>query len=201
MAYGRYGRGGYPEQRNRVNGGITGVSACILIDENGEKMGMFGIDAAKRIARERGLDLVEMTSDERPVCRIMNYGKFKYEQGKKEKARKRAQAQVSAVRQMKFRPKIGESDYNHKKAKVEEFLADGDKVRVVIMFRGREISHPEIGMSILDRLANEVSGVGKVVNPPRVEGRNMTMLLAPLPVDLRKQKAAAETKQPEDDAE
>src|ERR1019366_1890170 len=130
-------------------------------------------------AQERDLDLVEVAPEARPpVCRVLDYSKYKYEQAQKIKQARKHQQQIT-VREIKFRPKIAEHDYDTKKHHVERFLKHKDKVKVTIMFRGREVTHPERGTMILDRLAEELSELGVVEQRPMQEGRNMTMMMAP----------------------
>ncbi len=131
------------------------------------------------MADEAGLDLVEVAPDARPpVCKLMDYGKFKYENAQKARESRRNQSN-SIVKEMKLRPKIDEHDYNTKKGHVVRFLKGGDKVKITIMFRGREQSRPELGTQLLTRLAEEVTEFGIVESAPRQEGRNMHMVLAP----------------------
>jgi len=150
-----------------------------LIDENGEQVGVMNTEDAQNYARERELDLVEVAAQARPpVCRVLDYSKYKYEQAQKQKqARKHQQSIV--VREIKFRPKIAEHDYATKKGHVERFLRHKDKVKVTIMFRGREVTHPERGEAILNRLAAELSELATVDQRPTQDGRNMTMMLGP----------------------
>ncbi len=130
-------------------------------------------------AQERDLDLVEVAPEARPpVCRVLDYSKYKYEQAQKVKQAKKHQQQIT-VREIKFRPKIAQHDYDTKKHHVERFLRHKDKVKVTIMFRGREVTHPERGTAILDRLAEELAELGVVEQRPMQEGRNMTMMMAP----------------------
>ena len=165
------------EQEYRRNAGIRGYRACLLVDEDGTRLGMFDVNDARRLASERGLDLVEISPNSNPpVCRLMNYSKFLYERQKK---RKNSRKKSQELKQMKFRCKIGDGDYDTKKGHVRRFLEHGDKVKVTIMFRGREMSYPERGMQILDRLAEELSDVSTVVQKPLMEGRDMTMVLSP----------------------
>jgi translation initiation factor IF-3 len=150
-----------------------------LIDENGEQVGVMKTEDAQNYAVERELDLVEVAAQARPpVCRVLDYSKYKYEQAQKQKqARKHQQSIV--VREIKFRPKIAEHDYATKKGHVERFLRHKDKVKVTIMFRGREVTHPERGEAILNRLAEELSELATVDQRPTQDGRNMTMMLGP----------------------
>jgi translation initiation factor IF-3 len=134
---------------------------------------------ALTFAQERDLDLVEVAPEARPpVCRVLDYSKYKYEQAQKLKQARKHQQQIT-VREIKFRPKIAEHDYDTKKHHVERFLRHKDKVKVTIMFRGREVTHPERGTAILDRLAEELAELGVVEQRPMQEGRNMTMMMAP----------------------
>jgi translation initiation factor IF-3 len=134
---------------------------------------------ALTIARDLDLDLVEVADKANPpVCRIMDYGKFKYEAAQKAKESRRKSTNVS-IKEMKYRPKIGAGDFTTKTRKVEKFLGDGHKVKVTIMFRGREMAHPELGKRILDHVAEEVVNVARVEVIPKLDGRNMIMVLAP----------------------
>lgn len=136
-------------------------------------------DEALKYAQERELDLVEVAPEARPpVCRVLDYSKYKYEQAQKQKQAKKHQQQI-VVREIKFRPKIAEHDYSTKKGHVERFLRHKDKVKVTIMFRGREVTHPERGVMILDRLAEELADLCQIDQRPIQDGRNMTMLLSP----------------------
>ncbi len=150
-----------------------------LIDDEGAQVGVLKTADALVFAQERDLDLVEVAPEARPpVCRVLDYSKYKYEQAQKVKQAKKHQQQIT-VREIKFRPKIAEHDYDTKKHHVERFLKHKDKVKVTIMFRGREVTHPERGTMILDRLAEELSELGVVEQRPMQEGRNMTMMMAP----------------------
>jgi translation initiation factor IF-3 len=143
-------------------------------------LGILSPRDALKIALERGLDLVEVAPNAvPPVCRIMDYGKFKYEQSKKEREARKNQRVIS-VKEVKLRPNIEDHDFNTKMKNAVRFLKDGDKVKVTIMFRGREITHPELGKELCDRLANDVKDIAKVEKEAKVEGRNMVMILAPL---------------------
>ena len=150
-----------------------------LIDDEGNQIGVLKTPDALAFAQERDLDLVEVAPEARPpVCRVLDYSKYKYEQAQKVKQARKHQQQIT-VREIKFRPKIAEHDYDTKKHHVERFLKHKDKVKVTIMFRGREVTHPERGTAILDRLAEELSELGVVEQRPMQEGRNMTMMMAP----------------------
>jgi translation initiation factor IF-3 len=150
-----------------------------LIDDEGNQVGVLKIEDALRFAQERELDLVEVAPEARPpVVRVLDYSKYKYEQAQKQKQARKHQQQIT-VREIKFRPKIAEHDYDTKKHHVERFLRHKDKVKVTIMFRGREVTHPERGTAILDRLAGELAELAVVEQHPTQEGRNMTMMMAP----------------------
>lgn len=136
-------------------------------------------DAALRMAQDRDLDLVEVAPEARPpVVRILDYSKYKYEQAQKVKQAKKHQQQI-VIREIKFRPKIAQHDYDTKKGHVERFLRHKDKVKITIMFRGREVTHPERGRMILDRLAEELQELAIIEQRPNLDGRNMTMMLGP----------------------
>jgi translation initiation factor IF-3 len=150
-----------------------------LIDDQGAQVGVLKTPDALRFAQERDLDLVEVAPEARPpVCRVLDYSKYKYELAQKQKQARKHQQQIT-VREIKFRPKIAQHDYDTKKHHVERFLRHKDKVKVTIMFRGREVTHPERGTLILDRLAEELAELGVVEQRPMQEGRNMTMMLGP----------------------
>lgn len=150
-----------------------------LIGSDGSQLGIRPLPEALSLAREQELDLVEVADKASPpVVRIMDYGKFKYEAAQKAKESRRKTTNVS-VKEMKYRPKIGGGDFDTKTRKVEQFLTEGHKVKITIMFRGREMQHPELGKKILDEVAEQVAGVGKVEAWPRLDGRNMTMVMAP----------------------
>jgi translation initiation factor IF-3 len=168
-----------PERdQTRINERIR-VPEVRVIDDEGNQVGVMKTPDALALATERELDLVEVAPEARPpVCRILDYSKYKYEQAQKLKQARKHQQQIT-VREIKFRPKIAEHDYDTKKHHVERFLRHKDKVKVTIMFRGREVTHPERGTAILDRLAEELSELGVVEQRPMQEGRNMTMMMAP----------------------
>ncbi|MGI8731347.1 MAG: translation initiation factor IF-3 [Solirubrobacteraceae bacterium] len=150
-----------------------------LIDDDGDQVGIMKTDDALRYAQDRDLDLVEVAPEARPpVCRVLDYSKYKYEQAQKVKQARKHQQQIT-IREIKFRPKIAENDYNTKKGHVERFLRHKDKVKITIMFRGREVTHPERGVMILDRLAGELTEIAVVEQRPLQDGRNMTMMLGP----------------------
>jgi translation initiation factor IF-3 len=168
-----------PERdQTRINERIR-VPEVRLIDETGQQVGIIPTREAMRIAQEKDLDLVEVAPDAKPpVCRILDYSKYKYEQIQKQKAARKHQQQIN-VREIKFRPKIAQHDYDTKKGHVMRFLKARDKVKVTIMFRGREMAHPERGEMILNRLAEELAELAVVEQRPQQDGRNMTMMLAP----------------------
>ncbi len=145
----------------------------------GEQVGVVRVEDALRLAQEADLDLVEVAPNARPpVAKLMDYGKFKYESAQKAREARRNQAHTS-LKEIRFRLKIDPHDYATKKGHVERFLKGGDKVKVMIMFRGREQSRPEMGMRLLQRLAEDVSELGSVESAPRLDGRNMTMVIGP----------------------
>ncbi len=150
-----------------------------LIDEQSEQRGVMKIDDALRFAQERDLDLVEVAPEAKPpVVRVLDYSKYKYEQAQKQKQARKHQQQIT-IREIKLRPKIAQHDYETKKGHVERFLRHKDKVKITIMFRGREVTHPERGIQLLDRIADELAEYGVVEQRPLHEGRNMTMMLGP----------------------
>ena len=161
-----------------------------LVAPDGSQVGIKPLPEALAMARELDLDLVEVADKANPpVCRIMDYGKYKYEAAQKAKESRRKSTNV-VVKEMKYRPKIGTGDFDTKTRKVEKFLAEGHKVKITIMFRGREMQHPELGRKILDHVAEEVSEVGRVEVFPKQDGRNMIMVMAP----DKKAQAAADKK-------
>jgi translation initiation factor IF-3 len=150
-----------------------------LIDENGQQLGIKTTPEAVDYAYSKNLDLVEVASQaDPPVARVMDYGKYRYEQEQKAKLARKHQSQIH-VKEIKLRPKIGVHDYNTKKGHVERFLNQRAKVKVTIMFRGRETTHPERGRDLLMRLAEDVKEIGLVESPPLLDGRNMVMVLGP----------------------
>ncbi len=178
MAVSRFDRRPPERDPTRINERIR-VPEVRLINENGEQVGIVPTEEAREYARERDLDLVEVAPDSKPpVCRVLDYSKYKYEQEQKAKAARKHQQQVN-VREIKLRPKIAQHDYETKRGHVERFLRNQDKVKVTIMFRGREQSHPERGRALLDRLCSDLDGLATIESEPLQEGRNMTMLLAP----------------------
>jgi translation initiation factor IF-3 len=181
-----------PPERDptRINERIR-VPEVRLIDENGQQVGIMRTQDALRMAQDRDLDLVEVAADAKPpVTRILDYSKYKYEQNQKQKAARKHQQQIN-VREIKFRPKIAQHDYDTKKGHVERFLKGRDKVKVTIMFRGREMAHPERGEMILNRLAEDLGDLAVVEQRPQQDGRNMTMMLAPQKASTGDKPAAA----------
>jgi translation initiation factor IF-3 len=169
-----------PPERDttRINERIR-VPEVRLIDEDGQQVGIMRTQDALRLAQEKDLDLVEVAADAKPpVCRILDYSKYKYEQAQKAKSARKHQQQIN-VREIKFRPKIAQHDYDTKKGHVMRFLKARDKVKVTIMFRGREMAHPERGEMILNRLAEDLQELAIVEQRPQQDGRNMTMMLGP----------------------
>ena len=155
------------------------------------------IEDALRLAQEAELDLVEVAAQARPpVCKLMDYGKFKYESAQKARESRRNQ-QLTIIKEQKLRPKIDTHDYETKRGHVRRFLEGGNKVKVTIMFRGREQSRPELGFRLLQRLAEDVSDVGVVEATPKQDGRNMTMVIAPTKKPQAKRQAPARTSEPE----
>jgi translation initiation factor IF-3 len=150
------------------------------VGEDGEMIGVVPLREALARAEEAGLDLVEVSPTARPpVCKILDYGKFKYEAQKKANEARKKQ-KVIEVKEIKLRPGIDENDYSIKMRKVKEFLAEGDKVKVTMRFRGREMAHQHLGMDVLTKVRDEVLDLGKVEQMPRLEGRQMVMVMAPL---------------------
>jgi translation initiation factor IF-3 len=150
-----------------------------LIDEKGEMVGVVDTEKAKEMAMEAGLDLVEVSPNaDPPVCKLLDFGKFKYEAQKKANIARKKQKTVD-VKEIKMRPGIDEHDYAVKMRSINRFLGDGDKVKVTLRFRGREMVHQELGMRVLERVRDEVDELAKVEQFPRMEGRLMTMVIAP----------------------
>jgi len=157
-----------------------------LIAPDGAQIGEKDIDEARWLADQLGLDLVEVAPDARPpVVRMMDYGKFKYDQSVKAREARKSQTRT-VIKEVQFRPKIGNSDYEVKRKRVVKFLREGDKVKCTMRFRGREVAHPELGRSLLERLYNDVEDYAEIEAMPRLDGRNMVMVLVPakdLPVE------------------
>ena len=172
-------QGGTISVEPRINDRIR-VPEVRLVGPNGEQVGIVRIDDALRLAQESDLDLVEVAPMAKPpVARLMDYGKFKYEAAVKLREARKNQAHT-IIKEMKLRPKIDPHDYETKKGHVVRFLKAGDKVKITIMFRGREQSRPELGLRLLNKLAEDVGEIGFVESSPKQDGRNMLMVLAPL---------------------
>ena len=186
--------GGHISTELRINDRIR-VSEVRLVGPNGETVGIVPTSDALRLAQEADLDLVEVAPMARPpVCKLMDYGKFKYENAQKAREARRNQTNV-VIKEMKLRPKIDSHDYETKKGHVVRFLRAGDKVKITIMFRGREQHRPELGFRLLQRLAEDVNDLGYVESAPKQDGRNMIMVLGPhkkkaeAKVEMRTEKA------------
>ena len=175
-----------PERdQTRINERIR-VPRVRLIGADGEQVGILPTDEALKMARDAELDLVEVAAEAKPpVTRLLDYSKYKYEQEQKLKAARKHQTQVN-VREIKLRPKIADHDYNTKRGHVERFLRGGDKVKITIMFRGREQAHPERGRNLLGRLVEDLGELATVESQPLQEGRNMSMMVGPTRLALRK---------------
>jgi translation initiation factor IF-3 len=159
-----------------------------LIGPEGEQLGILPVEEALQRARDAGLDLVEVSPNSRPpVCRVLDYGKFKYEMAKKDKQAKKKQHTVQ-LKEMRFRPKIDEHDFQFKTKHVRSFLEAGSKVRTFVMFRGREMAYTEHGAKVLERVKEDLSDIAVVEVPPKMEGRHMSMILSPTAEVLRKLK-------------
>ncbi|MBI1873375.1 MAG: translation initiation factor IF-3 [Acidobacteria bacterium] len=170
-------RGPRRDDRTRVNERIR-VREIRVIDDTGEQLGIMSPQQALVIARQKGLDLVEVAAGAvPPVCRIMDFGKYQYQEQKKAREARKHQ-KVIEIKEIKFRPKVDEHDYQFKKKHIERFLADGDKVKATIFFRGREMAHPDIGRRILERLIDELADVAIAENSPRLEGNQMHTILS-----------------------
>ncbi|MGE0046729.1 MAG: translation initiation factor IF-3 [Hyphomonadaceae bacterium] len=163
----------------RVNEEIRGVTRVLLIDEAGEKQGEMPLSAALEAAQEAGLDLVEVAPGAvPPVCKIMDFGKYRFEEQKK-KAEARKKAKRVELKEIKVRPNIDDHDYEVKMKAIHRFFEEGDKVKVTLRFRGRELAHTHLGMELLDRMREELDQIAKVEHEPRFEGRQVVMVLAP----------------------
>jgi translation initiation factor IF-3 len=197
-----------PPERDttRINERIR-VPEVRLVGDDGKQIGVVKTSEALTYAQERDLDLVEVAPEARPpVCRVLDYSKYKYEQEQKLKQARKHQQQIT-IREIKFRPKIAQNDYETKKGHVTRFLLGKDKVKITIMFRGREVTHPERGTALLDRLAGELSEIAAIEQTPLQDGRNMTMMLAPSKAvlageyDKAHQDGAEEAEEPAPEAE
>jgi translation initiation factor IF-3 len=185
-----YDPGGHISTELRINDRIR-VPEVRLVGPNGETVGIVPTDQALKLAQEADLDLVEIAPQGKPpVCKLMDYGKFKYENAQKAREARRNQTNV-VIKEMKLRPKIDAHDYETKKGHVVRFLRAGDKVKITIMFRGREQHRPELGFRLLQRLAEDVTELGFVESAPKQDGRNMIMVLGP---HRKKSEAKAEVK-------
>ncbi|HEX6464050.1 MAG TPA: translation initiation factor IF-3 [Vicinamibacterales bacterium] len=172
-----FDRGPRRDDRTRVNERIR-VREVRVIDEDGSQLGIMPPTQALGIARQKGLDLVEIAATANPpVCRIMDFGRYQYQEQKRARSAKKHQ-KVIEVKEIKFRPKVDEHDYQFKKKHIERFLSDGDKVKATIFFRGREMAHPEIGRRILERLIDELAEVAVAETTPRQEGNQMHTILS-----------------------
>lgn len=194
-------------RETRVNERIRAREVRV-IDEEGQMLGVMTPLAALNMARERGLDLVEVQPMAvPPVCKIMDWGRFKYEQSKKDSEARKHQ-KVTQLREIRMKPRTGEHDIEVKVRKIQEFLAEGDKVKVAVTFRGREMAHPELGRVVLDEIAQELKGIAQTERPPIMEGRMMSMIVSRAPGwDPQKKPAAtapvataAASERPEDTA-
>jgi translation initiation factor IF-3 len=166
-----------------------------LIDDQNNQLGVLSLEAARRIASEKGLDLVEVAPRANPpVCKIMDYGRYKFETIKREREQRRRQNTLR-LKEMKLRPKVADHDFQTKFRGVRQFLEQGEKVKVTIMFRGREMVHQDIGRRLLDRVAEAAQEVAVVERPPSMEGRNLFMILAPNRKQVQSEAAAAAPKE------
>jgi len=164
--------------RVRINRQIR-ISPVRLVDADGSQVGVVPVDEALRLAEDRSLDLVEVAPQARPpVVKIMDYGKYKFEQAKAARAAKKKQ-HVIHIKEVKYRPGIDDHDFDFKTRHARRFLEEGNKVKLTMMFRGRQVTHPELGRDVLNRVFEEVNDIAKVEAEPKLEGRNMTMVLAP----------------------
>lgn len=171
-------RGDVSQEELRVNERIR-ISPIRLIDDEGEQVGIVPTDEARRLARERGLDLVEVAPNARPpVCKLMDYGKHKYEQARKLREARKKQHNIN-VKEVKLRPRIETHDLEFKMRHARRFFEEGDKVKFTLMFRGREVTHPELGVRLLEQVKGELADVATVENEIAREGRTMTMVMAP----------------------
>ncbi|MCH9698754.1 MAG: translation initiation factor IF-3 [Gammaproteobacteria bacterium] len=166
------------KKEDRINRRITAPKVRV-IDASGEQAGIMSIGDALRLADNESLDLVEISPNaDPPVCRIMDYGKFQFEQNKKQQVAKKKQKQIQ-VKEIKFRPGTGEGDYQVKLRSLTRFLSDGDKAKVTVRFRGREMAHKDLGMDLMKRIEKDLEEISAVEQHPKQEGRQMVMVLAP----------------------
>ncbi|CAN5209582.1 translation initiation factor IF-3 [soil metagenome] len=172
-------RRGAISEKTRINRQIR-ISPVRVINPDGEQLGILPIDRAIEIAEEQGLDLVEVAPMARPpVCRIMDYGKFRYEEQRSAREARKKQHHVQ-IKEVKMRPGIEDHDYAFKMRHARRFLEEGNKVKLTMMFRGRQMAHPEFGKKVLDRVSGELADICKVESYPTMEGRSMNMVLAPI---------------------
>jgi translation initiation factor IF-3 len=172
--------------QTRVNERIR-IREVRLVDENGQQVGVIPTMQALEMARDRGLDLVEVAPNAiPPVCRLMDYGKYRYEQSRKDRESRKNQTVVE-LKEVRIRPKIDDHDLETKGRQAARFLDGGDKVKVSVLFRGREMAHPEIGRGLLDQLGELLRPHGSIEQTPKIEGRTMTMILAPLKQKMEKE--------------
>lgn len=181
------------EERTRINNQIRAREVRV-IDDDGSQLGIMPLQEALRICEDKGLDLVEVASTSRPpVCRVMDYGKYKYNQKKKQQGAKRKQA-GQQMKEVKLRPKTEEHDYNFKLKHIMRFLSDGNKAKVTVRFRGREMAHRDLGFEMLERIIQDAGDLAVVASAPTMEGRLMYMVLAPSPKAMILKKAKEEEK-------
>jgi len=165
-----------------------------LVGDKGEQLGVMPIVQALEMARKQGLDLVEVAATASPpVCRVLDYGKYRYAQEKKEREQRKSQKTID-IREMRLRPKIGDHDFESKIRIVNKLLGEGDKVRIVVMFRGREVTHADLGIKLLQRVVESLKGVAGIEKQPVLDGRRLTMVMTPLPVHKAELKEKAEVK-------
>jgi translation initiation factor IF-3 len=166
------------ERNHRINGEIHAPEVRLLGIEN-EQLGVFRLGEARRMAEEADVDLVEIAPNATPpVCRLMDYGKFRYQEQKRA-AEAKARQKVVQIKEVKFRPQTDDGDYNIKLRNMISFLQDGDKVKITLRFRGREMAHQEFGIRLLERVRNDIEEIAQVESMPRLEGRQMVMMVAP----------------------
>jgi translation initiation factor IF-3 len=177
----------------RVNQGII-AREVRLVGEKGEQLGIMPLIQARETARKHNLDLVEVAPTAvPPVCRLLDYGKYRYEQAKKEREQRKGQ-KVSLLREVRLRPKIGSHDFESKVRIAKKLLEGGDRVKVTVRFRGREITHPEIGWRLIQKMTEQLAGAAAIARQPVIEERNMNVILLPLSVQKAKAEAKAEAK-------
>jgi len=182
----------------RVNQYIRAPKVRVVMD-NGDQLGVMSSQEAQQKAKALGLDLVEITAkSDPPVCKICDYGKHKYQMSKLKKDKAKS---APKIKEIKFRVRTEEHDYNLKCSRIEKFLDEGNKVKVGLMFRGRENAHKELGVEVLKRVLADMSGMAAVDQPPRLAGRNVNMLLSPLPAEKRVRKFTAHDDEEYDDSE